>query len=89
MGQPKEAGVIRHFVMFLFTAPLTLGIGNAAYHEYKKRQCEKTVLREKEGVEEADETPSDALKSLEQLHEEGLISAEEYEAKKEEVLDRL
>jgi len=32
--------------MFILTGWWTLGAGNAAYHEHKKRQYEKIVLRE-------------------------------------------
>jgi hypothetical protein len=89
MGKQKKAGLVRHFVTFLLTAPLTLGMGNAAYHEYKKRQYEKTVLREKEEPDPREETPSEALESLEELREDGLISDTEYEAKRKEILERL
>jgi len=94
MGQPEKAGIIRHFVMFILTGWWTLGAGNVAYHEYKKRQYEKIVLRENKQtsvVEEspAEKEPADALRSLEELREEGLVSEEEYESKREDIIQDL
>lgn len=94
MGNPKNAGIIRHFVMFILTGWWTFGFGNAAYHEHKKRQYEKIVLRENKqtNMEEespAEKEPADALRSLEELREEGLLSEEEYESKREDIIQNL
>lgn len=90
MGKPKKAGVVKHGVVALFTAPLTMGLGNVAYHEHKKRQMDKIVLRE-DGTTEAESSddPLDRLQQLRELRDEGTITDEEFAKKKEDILSKV
>jgi len=89
MGKPKEGGVVKHGVVALFTLPLTAGLGNLAYHEYKKHDLEKVVLREEATeIENIDDNMA-KFKDLKELHDEGILSEEEYEEQKSKLLDEL
>lgn len=93
MGKSKKASLVGHLVIFIFIGWWTLGFGNLAYHELKKHVYEKTVLREKQSTLREKPTtenePADKLRSLEELREEGLLSEQEYESKRQDIIRNL
>lgn len=90
LGKSKKAGVLRHGAVFLFTAPFTAGLGNVAYHGYKKTDLEIHVVREPEADMNINSPDvSESIRELKALHKEGLLSDEEFEDKRSELIDRL
>jgi hypothetical protein len=84
MGKNKKGGILKHGVLFFFTGWLTAGLGNVAYHEHKKKDIEKTVLREEKNNN--DSSAVENLVSLQELKDSGSISEEEFDKLKNDVM---
>lgn len=85
LGKNKKGGILKHGVLFFFTGWLTAGLGNVAYHEHKKRDMEKIVLREEKSNN--DSSTVENLESLQELKDNGSISDKEFDQLKAEILD--
>ena len=82
-----------HALTGLTTGLWTLGAGNVAYNKLsKKKNSERIVLRAKEDIPDNASEPkqitdvSTKLRELKDLNEDGIITDEEFEEKKEELL---
>jgi hypothetical protein len=86
MGKNKKGGILKNGLLFFFTGWLTAGLGNVAYHEHKKKDIEKTVLREEKNNN--DSSAVENLVSLQELKDSGSISEEEFDKLKNNVMGK-
>lgn len=84
MGKNKKGGILKHGVLFFFTGWLTAGLGNVAYHEHKKRDMKKTVLRENKS--DTDSSTVEHLESLKEMKDDGSISEQEFNELKDDIM---
>lgn len=105
MYTSKSGGLGGHALIGLFTGLWTFGIGNYIYEKgNRRRNRKKTVLRADDLESEHDKNkdspnqevqtpqpsePPERLRELKGLHEDGVISSEEFEQKKAELLEEL
>lgn len=103
MYNSKGGGVGRHGLVALFTAGWTFGAGNYAYEKAtRRRNREKIVLRKggnKRTNDEGDHPPTvdnnpepepaQKLRELKQLRDEDIITEEDFQEKKEDLLNRI
>jgi predicted RNA-binding Zn-ribbon protein involved in translation (DUF1610 family) len=93
MSTAKGGTIGGHALTGVLTGLWTLGMGNVAYDKLsKKKNKERIVLRtDNESDISSKETysasPAELIRELKKLNEEGLITDDEFEIKKEEILD--
>jgi len=80
--------------MFILTGWWTLGAGNAAYHEHNEAAVRENrtageQTNERCGGITCGERASGRTSLIEELREEGLVSEEEYESKREDIIQDL
>lgn len=92
MESTKGGSVGGHAVTGFLTGFWTLGAGNVAYNKLsKKRNKERIVVTmdENDLPGQSKQSPHELLGQLDQLQQDGLITIDEYEEKKKEILDNL
>ncbi|WP_252697905.1 SHOCT domain-containing protein [Natronosalvus vescus] len=103
MYSSKGGGVGRHSVVALFTGLWTFGAGNYAYEKAtRRRNREKIVLRpdevssnttasteDSEVAKESKSSETEKLRELKELRDDDIITSEEFQEKKSELLKRI
>jgi hypothetical protein len=92
MESTKGGSVGGHAVTGFLTGLWTFGAGNVAYNQLsKKRNKERIVVTmdENDLPGQSKQSPHELLGQLDQLQQDGLITIDEYEEKKKEILDNL
>lgn len=95
MSSTKGGTIGGHFLTGVLTGLWTLGLGNVAYNKMsKKRNKERIVLRTDDEpnikTNESDSaSPTELIRELKQLNEEGVVSDSEFKEKKQELLDEM
>ncbi|QLG50241.1 SHOCT domain-containing protein [Natrinema halophilum] len=95
MSTTKGGAIGGHALTGVLTGLWSFGMGNVAYNKLsKKKNKERIVLRTDDEqnirVKEADSAgPTELIRELKQLNEEGLITNSEFEDKKQELLDEM
>lgn len=95
MSATKGGTIGGHALTGFLTGFWTLGAGNVVYNKLsKKRNKERIALRADEKTEASvqsreDIDPIEQIRDLEQLYEDGLITEEQFEEKKTELLDKV
>ncbi|GGC69780.1 SHOCT domain-containing protein [Haloferax sulfurifontis] len=95
MSTTKGGTIGGHALAGILTGLSTFGVGNVAYDKLsKKKNKERIVLRADAG--ESSESQNDVskgsvelMRELKQLHDEGLITDDEFEEKKQNLLDEM
>ena len=94
LSQTTGASFLAHTLVFIISFWWTLGIGNYVLHKIeRKRNLEEQVIRADNSrpapEPQSAAQPSDRLRELKELHDDGIITQEEYEQKREEAVRRL
>lgn len=92
MEGTKGGTIGGHAVTGVLTGLWTFGAGNVAYNQLsKKRNKERIVvsLDENKASSDSEIDPYELLEQLKGLKDSGAITAEEYDDKKEDILDRI
>ena len=91
-----EGGTIGgHALTGVLTGMWTFGLGNVAYGKLsKKKNKERIVLRVGDEADTVDnngeiENPTELIRELKELNEDGLITDSEFEEKKQQLLDKI
>lgn len=92
MISTKGGNIGGHAVTGFLTGLWTLGMGNVAYDRLsKKRNRERIVVSIDENrlTSKSDQNPYELLAQLKVLHNSGAITSNDFEKKKQEILDRI
>jgi uncharacterized membrane protein YhiD involved in acid resistance len=92
MEGTKGGTIGGHAVTGVLTGFWTLGVGNIAYSQLsKKRNKEQIVVSvdENKDVNNSEKDVYELLEQIKRLRDSGAITAEEYDDKKEDILDRI
>jgi hypothetical protein len=94
MSSTRGGNFAGHAVTGFLTGFWTLGAGNVAYNELsKKRNRQRIVLRKEDTPVDGETTVTpdgiELLRELQQLHEDGVLTEEEFTSKKKELLGKL